>query len=186
MIGWVIVACEVGFWVFLLAGLFARYVLTLKKWGAGLILCTPVIDLVLILTTALDIHNGAVVTYFHGLAALYLGITIAYGHSMIKWMDARFSYRFAGGPKPKKPAKAGKEHAKLERAGWFRHLLAFCIGNVILGGMILFVGNLAATEPLSTINKIWTIVLVIDFAISFSYSIWPRKVLIPQKGKGLN
>ena len=175
MIGWLIVACEIGFWIFLLAGLFVRYILGLKKLGVGLMLSTPVIDLVLIIATVLDIHNGAEVTVFHGLAAIYLGVTIAYGHSMIKWADERFAYRFAGGPRPVKAAKFGMERAKRERVGWFRHLMAYAIGNLILAGMILFIGDWGETEPLFNLSKTWTTVLVIDFAISFSYTIWPRK-----------
>lgn len=175
MIGWLIVACEIGFWIFLLAGLFVRYILGLKKLGVGLMLSTPVIDLVLIIATVLDIHNGAEVTVFYGLAAIYLGVTIAYGHSMIKWADERFAYRFAGGPKPVKAAKFGMERAKRERVGWFRHLMAYAIGNLILAGMILFIGDWGETEPLFNLSKTWTTVLVIDFAISFSYTIWPRK-----------
>ncbi len=175
MIGWMIVACEIGFWIFLLAGLFVRYILGAKKLGVGLMLFTPIIDLILIIATVLDIQRGAEVTVFHGLAAIYIGITVAYGHSMIKWADERFAYRFAGGPKPAKLEKFGTEHAKRERAGWLRHFIAYVIGNLILAGMILFIGDSSETSALFNLSKTWTTVLVIDFAISFSYTLWPRK-----------
>lgn len=175
MIGWMIVACEIGFWIFVLMGLCVRYVLGYKKLGAALLLCTPLIDLVLIITTIFDIKSGETANFFHGVAAIYIGLTIVFGHSVIKWADARFAYRFAGGPEPVPPAKFGQEHAKRERAGWFKHLLAWTIGNLILLGMILYIGNAEQTQALSTITKIWTVVLVIDFYISFSYTIWKRK-----------
>ncbi|MDI5788286.1 hypothetical protein PO124_07245 [Bacillus licheniformis] len=48
----------------------------------------------------------------HGIAAVYIGVSIAFGSRMIKWADERFAYRFAGGPKPDKGPQYGREHAK--------------------------------------------------------------------------
>lgn len=175
MIGWMILGCEIGFWVFVFAGLLTRYILKHKKIGALFLLCTPLIDLVLILTTIIDMKNGTQANFFHGLAAVYLGMTIVYGHGMIQWMDKRFAHRFADGPKPTKPARFGLEHAKIEREGWLKHLLAYLIGNGILYGMIFYIGNDVQTRALTNITNIWTTVLCVDFLISFSYTIWPKK-----------
>lgn len=175
MIGWFIVACEIGFWIFVVAGLFFRYILRQKKIGGLLLLCTPLVDLVLIIATVIDLKNGATANTFHGLAAIYLGVTIASGHRMIKWADERFAYRFAGGPKPQKAPKFGSAHAKHERNGWFRHALAWAIGGLLLFAMILYVGDSSNTESLSGLFKVWSIVLFIDFLISFSYTVLPKK-----------
>ena len=43
-----IVACEVGFWVVLAAGLLARYALRLPRLGGFLLLCVPLVDLALL------------------------------------------------------------------------------------------------------------------------------------------
>lgn len=175
MIGWMILGCEIGFWIFVVVGLFTRYVLKHKKLGTFFLLCTPVIDLALIITTIIDIRNGAQANFLHGLAAIYIGMTIVYGHGMIQWMDKRFAYRFANGSKPMKPVKFGVEHAKREREGWLKHLLAFLIGNGILFGMVLYIGNDEQTKALSSITNIWTTVLFFDFLVSFSYTLWPKK-----------
>ena len=103
MIGAFIIGCEILFWVFVLAGLSARYLLGLKRTG-GILRCTPVIDLLLIAVTIIDLRGGAEAGFMHGLAAVYIGVTIAFGHRMIQWADARFAHRFAGGKKPE-PAR---------------------------------------------------------------------------------
>lgn len=175
MIGWMIIACEIGFWLFVIAGLFTRYILKQKGLGTLLLFCTPLIDFVLIVATVIDIQNGAAVNIFHGLAAIYIAVTVVYGHGMIKWADERYAYRFAGGPKPIKQKQYGMSHAKIEQKGWYKHLLAWGIGNLILLGMILFIGNKEQTLVLTNITRVWTTVLVIDFLVSFSYVIWPRK-----------
>lgn len=175
MIGWMILACEIGFWIFVLAGLFARYVLRQKKLGALLLLCTPLIDLVLIICTIVDLRNGATAQLFHGLAAAYVGVTIAFGRRMIQWADERFAYLFAGGPKPKKPPKYGADYAKREREGWYRHLCAWFIGAALLFVIIALVGNAEKTENLLRMAGGWSIILLIDFLISFSYTLWPKR-----------
>ncbi|MEV5027542.1 hypothetical protein [Paenibacillus sp. LPE1-1-1.1] len=170
-----IIGCEIGFWVFVLAGLVFRYIFRLKKLGKLFLYSTPLIDLALVTATVYDLRGGAEATYAHSLAAVYIGVSIAFGHRMIKWADERFAYRFAGGPEPAGKPKYGKEHARHERNGWLHHLLAWGIGSLILYGMIVMVGNEARTEALSESLQIWQIVLGIDFVMSFSYTLWPRK-----------
>lgn len=139
-----------------------------------LLLCTPIIDLVLLAAAAVDLRNGAAANASHGLAAVYLGVSIAFGHSMIKWADAQFSYRFAGGPAPVSPPKWGKAHARRERSGWFRHLLAWAIGCGIIYILMWAAGDGGRTEALLGVMRVWSIVLAIDFIVSFSYTLWPK------------
>lgn len=96
----IIIACEVGFWVLIVLGLIARYVLRLKKTGVALLATTPVVDVILLVVTAIDLTSGATATIFHGIAAIYLGFSVAYGHKMITWADRHFAHRFANGPQP--------------------------------------------------------------------------------------
>ncbi|MHC0037626.1 2TM domain-containing protein [Pseudoneobacillus sp. C159] len=175
MIGWLIVACEIGFWLFVIAGLVTRYIFKQKKPGAILLWCTPIIDLLLIIATILDLRNGGEATILHGLAAYYIGMTIAFGKRMIHWADERFAYKFSDGPKPTKRVTFGVEHARMERKGWYRHLQGWAIGNGMLGIMILLVGDKSRTEALLNILFLWTVILVIDFLVSFSYTIFPKK-----------
>lgn len=102
MIGIWIVGCEIAFWVLVLAGLSVRYLAGWKKGGAALLLMTPVVDLLLIILTIMDLRGGAEAEFMHGLAAVYIGVTIAFGHRMIHWADERFAYRFGEGLSPKR------------------------------------------------------------------------------------
>lgn len=133
------------------------------------------LDLLLLAATALDLYNGAQADVLHGLAAVYIGVSIAFGSRMIKWADERFAYRFAGGPKPDKGPQYGKEHAKKERKGWLRHFIAWLIGAALLAGMHLFIGDPERTEPLISIASLWSIILAIDFLYSFSFTLFPKK-----------
>lgn len=174
MIGVFIVVCEVAFWAFVLAGLVARYPMHKPRLGVILLAMTPVVDLVLIVATVIDLRAGATVNLFHGLAAVYVGVSVAFGHRMIRWADERFVHHFAGGPPPSRPPKYGPEHARRERAAWYRHLAAWAVGSALLFVMALLVGEPDTTESLSGKAALWACILAIDFIWSFSYTFWPR------------
>lgn len=177
MIAAFIIGCEIGFWVFVLAGLVCRYIFRMKKTGAFLLYCTPIVDLVLIIATIIDLRNGATASFVHGLSAIYIAISIVFGHRMIKWTDVRFAHRFAGGPAPvpnHKP-KYGQAHAMYERTNWFRYFIAWAIGCVLLFAMIVFIGDTERTSALMQTIKWWSIITAVDFIYSFSFTFWPRK-----------
>jgi hypothetical protein len=175
LIGFLILAGEVAFWAFVLGGLVARYLLRRPRLGVALLLMTPLVDLALVAATVIDLRAGATADVFHGLAAIYVGVSIAFGRRMIRWADERFAHRFAGGPPPKRPPKHGPEHARYQRRGWYRHLLAWAVGSSLLFGMVLLVGDPARTESLSARAAVWALIIAIDFVWSFSYTLWPRK-----------
>lgn len=175
MIYALIVACEVGFWVVLLAGLAVRYVLRRPQLGAVLLVFVPLVDLVLLVASVVDLRGGGEAGVGHGLAAVYIGVSVAWGHSMVRWADAQFAHRFAGGPPPWRPPRTGKEHARYERRQWARHLLAWAVGCALLLGGAALVGDTGRTGALPPIARGWTLVLAIDFAWAFSYTLWPRK-----------
>jgi hypothetical protein len=170
-----IVATEIGFWLILLAGLLTRYGLGRRRLGLVLLAATPVVDLVLLVATIVDLRSGGEAATPHALAAVYIGVSVAWGHRMIKWADARFAYRFAGGPPPERPPKFGRLRAARERREWLRHVLAWATGSALLGLGILLVGDLDRTEALRNVFLVWTWVLAIDFVISFSYTLFPKR-----------
>jgi peptidoglycan/LPS O-acetylase OafA/YrhL len=172
---WIILAGEIMFWVFVVAGLVCRYVFQKKRIGKFLLWCTPLIDLVILLFTVMDLKNGATANIFHGLAAIYIGVSIVFGKSMIDWADKRFAYRYNQGPKPQKAPKYGKIRARNERRGWFMHLFAWLIGCGLLAAMIWLVGDESKTAHFSYTIRLWSIILGIDFLVSFSYTIWPKE-----------
>ncbi|MGF7049593.1 hypothetical protein J2T13_004114 [Paenibacillus sp. DS2015] len=178
-----IIGCEISFWLFVLTGLISRYIFRQKKIGALLLYCTPLIDLALVIATIVDLRGGAEATFAHSLAAIYIGVSIAFGHKMIQWADERFSYRFAGGSIPDRKPKYGQAHARYERMGWLHHLLAWVIGILVLYGMILMVGDEVRTVNLLDTIRYWSIILGIDFLISFRYTLWPRAEKVTTKLK---
>jgi hypothetical protein len=125
-------ACEVGFWVLLGAGLVMRYVLRARRVSTVLLVLVPVLDLVLVTASLVDVSRGAPPGLTHGLAAVYLGFTVAFGHSMIRWADARFAHRFAGGPPPRKPPQYGMAKVAYEWQEWGKMLLAWGIGLAVM------------------------------------------------------
>jgi hypothetical protein len=85
------------------------------------------------------------------------------------WADRWAAYLLSGAPRPVKPPKAGPERARRERLGWYRHLLAWAVGTGLMGLGALLVGFDRSSALLAPAVP-WTIVLVIDFFVSFSYS----------------
>lgn len=169
-----IVACEIGFWIVIILGLFTRYVLKKNKLGLFFLALTPVIDFILLIITAADLYRGATATAAHAIAAVYIGVSIVFGKSMIKWADERFRYYvIKEGPKPIK--LYGIEYSKHYLKGWGKHVLSYLIGAGILAGVIFLINDPSRTEALLRVLQIWTFVLGIDFIISVSYFIWPRK-----------
>ncbi|MBW4717672.1 hypothetical protein [Saccharothrix obliqua] len=144
-----IVACEIGFWVVLGAGLFTRYVLRKPKVGAALLVCTPLVDVVLLAATVVDLRSGGEAQTAHGLAAIYLGVSIAFGHSMLRWADQRFAHRFAGGPPPVKPPKEGAARVRHEWREWFKFVLAWAIACAVMLLLRHVVATPERTEALS-------------------------------------
>jgi hypothetical protein len=170
-----IVAAELAFWLVLLSGLVARYGLRRPRLGLALLVATPFVDLFLLAATTIDLRRGAEAALPHALAAVYIGVSVAWGHRMISWADARFAHRFAGAPPPERPPRTGRLHAARERREWLRHVVAWVTGTALLGLGVLLVGDLDRTQALVNVAALWTLVLAIDFLISFSYTLWPRQ-----------
>lgn len=161
----VIGACEIGFWVFLGAGLVARYLLRMRWLGAGLLICVPLVDLVLLVATVIDLRRGVTANVTHGLAAAYLGFSVAFGYSMIRWADQRFAYRFAGGPPPWRPPKRGWARARWEWRDWAKGLVGWAIACGLLGAAIVWVGDAARTAELANWIGRLSLVMVIWLAV---------------------
>lgn len=172
MIVAVIIACEILFWVFIALGLCARYLLRRRRTGAVLLALSPVTDLVLLAATALDLAGGGTATPAHGLAALYLGFSVAYGHAMIRWADVRFAHRFAGGPAPVKLTGAA-----YTRACWrdlLHTLLGALVAAAVIGLLAAIAGDAERAAAVTAFLPILGIVVGVDLLWAVSYTIWPR------------
>jgi hypothetical protein len=143
-----IAICEIGFWVLLAAGLAVRYLLRWKRTSAVLLIATPLLDVVLLIATMFDLSRGAEATTVHGLAATYLGFSVAFGHSTIRWVDARVHHWFAGGPPPPKVPKHGPVRIRHELREWAKCLLAVAIACAVMLFLIFIVASPSTTHAL--------------------------------------
>ncbi|WP_144661717.1 hypothetical protein [Paenarthrobacter nicotinovorans] len=168
-----IVLCEVAFWVAIVAGLATRYLLRRPRLGGALLILAPVIDAVLLALVAVDLLGGGTASWHHGLAAIYIGVSIAYGKRMVAWADAYFQQRFAGGPVPERLTGSGYT-VKCWRDVLLT-ALAVAIAAGTLGAIILLVNDPERTAALSEFFRILGIIFAIDFLWAVSYTIWPKK-----------
>ncbi|OHV35244.1 MULTISPECIES: hypothetical protein [Pseudofrankia] len=173
MLGAVIVACEVGFWVLVALGLMARYGLRWRRAGLVLLAMTPLVDVVLLAATVVDLRGGATAGVFHGLAAIYLGFSVTYGHKLIAWADARAAHRFAGGPAPVR-----LHGARYTRECWAdvgRTGIAVFIAAAVIWILTVLVDDPDRTVGLEARYPLLGLILVADLLWAVSQTIWPRK-----------
>ncbi|KJK53712.1 hypothetical protein [Streptomyces sp. NRRL F-4428] len=174
MIVALIIACEVGFWVLLAAGLALRYLAKMPRLGAAVLLCEPLMELVLLVVTTVDLKNGAEPDWKHGLAALYIGYTVAFGHYTIKWLDGHAAYRLAGGPKPA-GAGYGRERARREWRLWVRTVVAAAVALTLLQAAVWYVGDAGDVSSLRAWQFGALRVVGIHALVAAAYTIWPKK-----------
>lgn len=175
MIVTLIVLCEVGFWVLLAAGLALRYVARKPRLGAAVLLCEPLLEVVLLVVTAIDLKNGAEPDWKHGLAAVYIGFTVGLGHSTIKWVDARVAHRFAGGPAPVRPPKYGMARAAHEWRTAARWTVAAVTAMALLQLAIWYVGGDGDIGSLRMWQQKMLWVIGINVIIAGSYTLFPKQ-----------
>lgn len=174
MVMTLIIACEIAFWVLLVVGLSLRYLAKLPKAGAVVLLCEPLLEVVLLVATAIDLRNGSEGIWTHGLAAVYIGFTIAFGPYMIRWADAHFAHRFAGGPPPPKPPKYGKARTVHEWKFALRTLGAAVIAAGLLQCAVWYVGSGETGTLVAWQTRMGTIAGV-HVVIAVCYTLWPKQ-----------
>ncbi|GAA2998944.1 hypothetical protein [Streptomyces fulvorobeus] len=175
MIVVLIVLCEVGFWVLLAAGLALRYLARRPRLGAAVLLCEPLLEVVLLVVTAVDLRNGAEPDWKHGLAAVYIGFTVGLGHSAIRWADARFAHRFAGGPPPVKPPRYGRARAVHEWRTAARWTTAAVTAMALLQAAVWYVGDDGNTGSLEMWQQKMVWLIGINLVIAGSYTLFPKR-----------
>ncbi|MDL4820661.1 hypothetical protein [Actinomadura opuntiae] len=176
----VIAGCEIGFWVVLAAGLLARYPLRMRRTGAALLLCVPLVDLVLLAATVVDLRSGTTAGFPHGLAAAYLGYSVAFGHSMVRWADERFAHRFAGGPPPRRKPRYGRARIRYEWVEFGKAAIATAVGCGLLLAMIALVGDPDRTAALTGWLARLGLVLAVWSLWPITHTLWPAKPKRPE------
>lgn len=143
-----IIGCEAAFWVVLAAALAARYLLRRVHLSRVLLLALPVVDLLLLVFTAMDLRSGTRAAFAHGLATAYVGFTIAFGGTLVEWADQRFAHRFASGRAPVPAPTRGWPAVRYEFALWLRSIVAWFITLLLLVGLIAWVDDVTDTREL--------------------------------------
>jgi hypothetical protein len=145
---WLILGCEVAFWVVLALALAVRYFLRRDRQSRLLLLGLPALDLGLFGLTALDLKRGSPAAFAHGLAAAYVGVTLAFGGVAVSSADTHVAHWFAGLPKPAPAPTRGWPALRYELVLWVRCLVAALVTILLVIALIAFVNNEAATEAL--------------------------------------
>lgn len=148
MLLWLIVGCEIGFWVVLFIGLFIRYILKRPQVSKAVLFCVPLLDFILLIATAVDLHSGTTAEFAHGLAAVYLGFTLVYGGSIIKSMDQYVAYKFLSGTAVDDSPIYGWNYAVYEWKQWLKGVGAGCIAAILLFLAITYVNQPEKTKSL--------------------------------------
>lgn len=144
----VIISCEIGFWVLVFGGLSLRYLLRLHRISMIVLASVPVLDVLLLAAVAFDIRQGGAVEAVHRFAGIYLGVTVAFGHSAIRWADVRFAHRFADGPPPPRHPKKGPVAFRRQLVMFGQWLCAAGISAVAVIGLSLTVADDAQASAL--------------------------------------
>ncbi|MEW2496090.1 hypothetical protein AB0942_21535 [Streptomyces nodosus] len=181
MIVALVVACEAGFWVLPAAGLAVRYLLGMRRTGAALLLGVPLLEVVLFVATAVDLRNGAEPGWEHGLAALYLGFTVAYGPYTLRWLDGHAAHRLGGGPPPAKPPRHGMARAGHEAKLWLRTVAGAAVALLLLQLAVRYVGDSGDSGSLRAFQGLALRCAGLHGVIALTYVLWPKKAPAPAR-----
>lgn len=153
-----ILASEVGLWGLLLAGLASRYLLRWRRLSTILLLGIPLLDVVLVVAVAVDLAQGAELGWTHILAGYYLGFSVAFGPTLVRWADAAFAHRFADGPKPPPRPRYGPAKQQALWREWYRVVTAVAITSAVYLMLIVFFADEQARATLWwSIGRGWSI-----------------------------
>ncbi|MGK0575632.1 hypothetical protein ROU88_03160 [Macrococcus capreoli] len=173
-----IIAAEILFWVFILSGLVCRYIFQKKLLGNILLSSTIAVDLFLLIATSIHLALGGKAEFAHGLAAVYIAISIMFGKQLVQWADGKFKALVLNEDPPIK--YYGLDHAKQYAISFVKNIIAFCIAYGLITLMTLFTDNASSKDTLLSIINVWQVVLFIDLIITISYFIWPKKKKVVQ------
>ncbi|MEQ6356027.1 hypothetical protein ABNX05_15465 [Lysinibacillus sp. M3] len=100
----------------------------------------------------MDLKAGTPASISHGIAAIYISVSIAFGKTMITWADEKFQKWFLKSGQKNEPL-TGVKKGKHEMKMLSQHIGAFIIGVGLLYAKSLFVGSNSDTSPLFQIMK---------------------------------
>jgi hypothetical protein len=156
-------------------GLSLRYLTRYRRAGGAVLVCVPLVDLTLLVATAVDLRGGGTADWTHGLAAVYIGFSVGYGRSLVRWADVRFAYRFADGARPGRPPKYGTARARYEWTVFVRTLVSAAVAAALLEALRLVVADADRTQVFGA----WLVqvgaVTGVHLIIAASYTVFPKR-----------
>ncbi|MFI9380169.1 hypothetical protein [Kutzneria sp. NPDC052558] len=167
-----VIGSEIGFFVLLLAGLAVRYLVKMPKTGAVLLALSPVGYVVVLIVGAVELARGGAADIAHVFGAIIIGIVAVSGRHHLHTMDGWVRRRLAKQPKPR---LHGREFAHKQRTDFYRRTGEWAVVVALLAGGYALTGfDPARGGQLLGGAWFWTVVLIIDFFWSFSYTVFPR------------
>ncbi|MFB9431289.1 hypothetical protein [Streptoalloteichus tenebrarius] len=161
----VVIGCEIGFWVLLLAGLLTRYLLRAPRVGAALLLLAAGTQVVLLVSGAVDLARGSTASIAHVIAAIAVAIALVSGrhhlHTADRWVRRRLGRDHEAAPEaPLSP----RDHARKKRREFRLRALEWLVAMALLaGGAALADFEVDRAGALFGGMAVWTIVLAFDF-----------------------
>jgi hypothetical protein len=197
-----LILAEVIFWVSTLSFLIVRYWFNLKRLSTAFFVLFIVNDLWIATMGYFDYLKTGEFSAYQIIILIVIAYAFLYGKSDFQKLDGFIQRKVAnwrGLPEPEiasvKPLY-GVEHAKQERKNFYGHLLIFSAVQVLFFFMFglseavssiqldtlfedwydqketdLFYKN----DTANNVTRIWALILAIDFVISLSYTIFPKK-----------
>jgi hypothetical protein len=197
-----LIIAEVIFWLSILTFLVLRYWFRLNRLSIVFFVLFIINDLWIATMGFFDYLRTGEFSIYQIIILVIIVYALTYGKRDFAKLDAFIQRKVAswkGEPVPNKDAPKelnGKGHAAKERQGFYGHLGVYAAVHVVF----FIVYGLSETVSLDNINhvlgkwfseevpnfpfantginnfsRIWTIILIIDAVISFSYTIWPKK-----------
>ncbi len=168
-----VIGSEIGFFVLLMAGLAVRYLMRMPRTGAVLLALSPIGYVVVLIAGAINLARGGTSDIAHVFGAIAIGIVLVSGRHHMHSMDGWVRRRLAKEPKPQ---LYGEEFARKQRTDFYRRAGEWAVVVALLaGGYVLTGFDVLRGGALLSGASFWTVVLVVDFFWSFSYSVFPRQ-----------
>lgn len=182
-----LIGSEIIFWILLLGALAVRYGLGWHRVSTVILGVIVVNETALLGLAGWDLRRSGHASIDHVITAAAFGYIVVYAPRDLreadKWVQRKL--RRTGQQQNTPPAsrtkRTGQAHARAERRGWYRHARMWLVGVTLMMLGVLAGGSLDAGRTLFYSALVWTIILIIDGMISFSYTLWPKKP--PQSGE---
>ena len=196
------IAAEVLFWLCALSFIVCRYLFKLDKLSVFIFAIFIVNDLWIALLAFLDYQRTGEIATFQIIIVIFIIYALTFGKSDFKKLDLRIKRWIAlkrgepmddiNIPKP----LTGIAYAIQEWKGFGQHFMLFVAAHFIFFFMYGLAPTLQETpiqqwfglwfdkdlntapfqhETINSISKIWLLICLIDFAITLSYTIFPKK-----------